>query len=83
MPRFDFKRRFYFKGILLSSFLVIILVIANLISPVAFAQQISSINNLLNAFDFNQRPHPPHVIPLTAAQLTAISPFINLVRIID
>jgi hypothetical protein len=40
-------------------------------------------NNLLNAFDFNQRPLPPHVIPLTAAQLTAISPFINLVRTID
>jgi phospholipase C len=40
-------------------------------------------NNLLNAFDFNQRPLPPHVIPLTAAQSTAISPFINLVRTID
>jgi phospholipase C len=33
-------------------------------------------NNLLNAFDFNQPPSPPHVIPLTKLQLTTIQPYI-------
>jgi hypothetical protein len=38
--------------------------------------------NLLNAFDFNQKPLP-HLVPLTVAELNAITPFINLVRTID
>jgi phospholipase C len=29
-------------------------------------------NNLLNAFDFSQKPRPPHIIPLSQAQLNAI-----------
>jgi phospholipase C len=29
-------------------------------------------NNLLNAFDFSQKPRPPHIIPLSQAQLDAI-----------
>ena len=40
-------------------------------------------NNLLNAFDFSQKPLPPHVVPLTGAELSAIRPYINLVRTID
>lgn len=40
-------------------------------------------NNLLNAFDFSQKPFPPHVVPLTGAELSAIRPYINLVRTID
>lgn len=40
-------------------------------------------NNLLNAFDFGQKPLPPHVVPLTGAELSAIRPYINLVRTID
>ena len=40
-------------------------------------------NNLLNAFDFSQKPLPPHVVPLTGAELSAIRTYINLVRTID
>ncbi|MFZ0893549.1 MAG: alkaline phosphatase family protein, partial [Candidatus Nitrosopolaris sp.] len=40
-------------------------------------------NNLLNAFDFSQKPLPPHVVPLAGAELSAIRPYINLVRTID
>ncbi|PWU79974.1 MAG: hypothetical protein DLM72_14590 [Candidatus Nitrosopolaris wilkensis] len=41
-------------------------------------------NNLLNAFDFNQKPlNPPHLVPLTAAEFVAICPHINLARTID
>ena len=40
-------------------------------------------NNLVNAFDFSQKPLPPHVVPLTGAELSAIRPYINLVRTID
>ncbi|MGB6670903.1 MAG: hypothetical protein WBE34_00570, partial [Candidatus Nitrosopolaris sp.] len=40
-------------------------------------------NDLINAFDFNQNPNLPHVIPLTAGELNTIRPFINLVRTID
>ena len=40
-------------------------------------------NNLLNAFDFNQKPSLAHVVPLTTAELAAIRPYINLVRTID
>ncbi|MDQ6863699.1 MAG: alkaline phosphatase family protein [Thermoproteota archaeon] len=40
-------------------------------------------NTLLNAFDFSQKPLPPHVVPLTGAELSAIRPYINLVRTID
>jgi acid phosphatase len=40
-------------------------------------------NNLLNAFDFNQKPNLAHIVPLTAAELNAIRPYINLVRTID
>ncbi len=40
-------------------------------------------NDLLNAFNFNQNPNPPHIVPLTIAQLNAVHPFINLVRTID
>ncbi|HEY6885311.1 MAG TPA: hypothetical protein VI278_14855 [Nitrososphaeraceae archaeon] len=29
-------------------------------------------NNLLNTFDFSQKPRPPHIIPLSQAQLDAI-----------
>jgi phospholipase C len=40
-------------------------------------------NNLITAFDFNQKPTPPYIVPLKAAELNAIRPFINLVRTID
>ncbi|PWU78869.1 MAG: hypothetical protein DLM72_20380 [Candidatus Nitrosopolaris wilkensis] len=40
-------------------------------------------NNLLNAFDFNQKPNLAHIVPLTAAELNAIRPYINLVMTID
>jgi len=40
-------------------------------------------NNLLNAFDFNQKPNLAHIIPLTTAELASIRPYINLVRTID
>ena len=40
-------------------------------------------NNLLNAFDFNQKPNLAHIVPLTAAELNAIRPYINLVKTID
>jgi phospholipase C len=40
-------------------------------------------NNLLNAFDFNQKPSLAYVVPLTTAELAAIRPYINLVRTID
>jgi phospholipase C len=40
-------------------------------------------NNLLNAFNFNQKPNPPHIVPLTAGELNSIRPYINLVRTID
>ena len=31
-------------------------------------------NNLLNAFDFSQKPRPPHIIPLSQSQLNVIKP---------
>jgi hypothetical protein len=34
-------------------------------------------NNLLNAFDFSQKPRPTHIIPLSQAQLDAIKPYIR------
>jgi phospholipase C len=37
-------------------------------------------NNILNAFNFNQKPQPPHIIPLSQKQLNAIKPFININR---
>jgi acid phosphatase len=40
-------------------------------------------NNLLNAFDFNQKSNLAHIVPLTAPELNAIRPYINLVRTID
>ena len=40
-------------------------------------------NNLLNAFNFNQKPNPPQIVPLTAGELNSIRPYINLVRTID
>jgi phospholipase C len=41
-------------------------------------------NNLLNAFDFSQKPlNPPHLVPLTAAEFAAIRPHINLYYYID
>jgi phospholipase C len=40
-------------------------------------------NNVLNAFDFNQKPNTPDIVPLTKAELIAIQPYINLVRTID
>ena len=40
-------------------------------------------NNLINAFDFNQKPTPIYVVPLRAGELNAVRPFINLVRTID
>jgi hypothetical protein len=40
-------------------------------------------NNLLNAFDFNQKPSPPQIVPLTAAELNAIRPFMNLPKTVD
>jgi phospholipase C len=40
-------------------------------------------NDLLNAFDFNQKPNPQHIVPLTVSELNAITPYINLVRTID
>ena len=30
-------------------------------------------NNIINAFDFNQKPSPPHTIYLSPAQLSSIS----------
>ena len=33
-------------------------------------------NNLLNAFNFNQLPLSPDIIPLTSAQLKIIQPYI-------
>jgi len=33
--------------------------------------------NLLNAFDFNQKPRLPHIIPLSQAQLDAIKRYIE------
>jgi len=38
----------------------------------------ASANNLLNAFDFSQKPLPPDIIPLTSQQLSAIQPYIML-----
>lgn len=40
-------------------------------------------NNLLNAFDFNQKPLLLHLVPLTVVELNAITPFISLVGTID
>jgi phospholipase C len=40
-------------------------------------------NNLLNAFDFSQKPNLSHIVPLTTAELNSIRPYINLVRTID
>jgi phospholipase C len=40
-------------------------------------------NNLLNAFDFNQKPSPPQIVPLTASELNAIRPFMNLPKTVD
>ncbi len=40
-------------------------------------------NNLINAFDFNQKPTPTYIVPLKAGELNAVRPFINLVRTID
>ena len=37
-------------------------------------------NNLLNAFDFNQKPIPPHIIPLSNQELNDIKPFIDVNR---
>jgi len=34
-------------------------------------------NNLLNAFDFSQKPRPPHIISLSQAELDAIKPYIR------
>lgn len=39
--------------------------------------------NLLNAFDFNQKPLLLHLVPLTVVELNAITPFISLVGTID
>jgi hypothetical protein len=36
-----------------------------------------------NAFHFNQNPNPPRIDPLTTSELSAIRPYINLVRTID
>jgi phospholipase C len=40
-------------------------------------------SNLLNAFDFNQKPNLAHIVPLTTAELNAIRPYISLVKTID
>jgi hypothetical protein len=40
-------------------------------------------NNLLNAFDFSQKPLPLHIVSLTGAELNAIRPFIHLAKTID
>ncbi len=37
-------------------------------------------NNILNAFNFSQKPQSPHIIPLSQKELNAISPFINIYR---
>jgi hypothetical protein len=34
-------------------------------------------NNLMNAFDFNQKPQPPHIIPLSQAQIDAVKRYIE------
>jgi phospholipase C len=34
-------------------------------------------NNLLNAFDFSQEPRPPHIIPLSQAQIDAVERYIE------
>ena len=44
----------------------------------ALTQRDANANNLLNAFDFDQSPAPPHVVPLTSAQLATIEPYVLL-----
>ncbi|MBV9666869.1 MAG: hypothetical protein JO327_01930, partial [Nitrososphaeraceae archaeon] len=40
-------------------------------------------NNILNAFNFNEKPNPPYMVPLTAAELNAIRPYMNLPKTVD
>jgi phospholipase C len=35
-------------------------------------------NNLLNAFNFNQSPNPPHVIPLSYGEMMELKKYINI-----
>jgi phospholipase C len=34
-------------------------------------------NNLVNALDFNQKPNPPHIVPLTPSEFKEIIRFVN------
>jgi hypothetical protein len=34
-------------------------------------------NNLLNAFDFSQKPRPPHIIPLSQAQIDEVKRYME------
>jgi phospholipase C len=34
--------------------------------------------NLLNSFDFNQQPQPPHIIPLNAIQISVVNKFLDM-----
>ena len=49
----------------------------------ALTQRDTHANNLLNAFNFNQKPNPARIVPLTATEFNAIRPYINLIRTID
>lgn len=40
-------------------------------------------NNLLNAFNFNQKANPPYIVPLNAMQFNAIHPYIGLPKTVD
>ena len=37
-------------------------------------------NNILDAFNFSQKPQSPHIISLLQKELNAIAPFINIYR---
>lgn len=40
-------------------------------------------NNLLDAFNFNQKADPPYIIPLSTMQLNAIRPYMDLQKTVD
>lgn len=40
-------------------------------------------NNLLNAFNFNQKADSPYIVPLNTAQLNSIRPYMGLANAVD
>ena len=40
-------------------------------------------NNVLNAFDFIQKPNPPYIVPLSKSELNSIIPYIDIPKNID